>query len=220
MRFLFFQVLSLCFVFLAYAMNLRQNITFPAISYSKNGSYTFSRINKKRVLSARFCKTSGELLPIDEHGNTALHYAALRGDLSTAQHLLKRGANPNAQNWHGRTAAHKAIQFCKDIGNQTCLSLLKLLKEYHADLTLVDNNGDTLLHTAALGDHSGLIDDLMLLPINPKALNNDFLTYKDILDIAHFQPAADIYITAKHLQKILSQKATLPELYGNECEHT
>lgn len=63
--------------------------------------------------------------------DTALHYAAEIGSLRSAEFLLAKGANPNAQNIRDRTPAYHAAQKGQNL-------ILLLLKQHGADLKMAD----------------------------------------------------------------------------------
>ena len=69
---------------------------------------------------------------VDDHDNTALHFAARAGAIETVRQLLINGANPNIVNEDGDTALHEAVQEDK---RQTAALLL----EYGADIAVVNN---------------------------------------------------------------------------------
>ena len=66
----------------------------------------------------------------DYHGNTALHKAAEKGNMSEVQSLLSQGANPNLQNQYGYSAFCIAVQ-------QGNLELIKEFLNYKATLNPV-----------------------------------------------------------------------------------
>jgi ankyrin repeat protein len=47
---------------------------------------------------------------VDEYGRTPLHYAAASGDAAQVQHLIREGANVDAQDDNGWTPLHFAAQ--------------------------------------------------------------------------------------------------------------
>jgi hypothetical protein len=47
----------------------------------------------------------------DHTGQTALHWAAVRGAVGAAEALLRGGAAPGARDGHGYTVAHVAAQY-------------------------------------------------------------------------------------------------------------
>lgn len=70
---------------------------------------------------------------------TPLHEAVERSHHDIVTMLLRAGANPNIRNNTGDTALH----ICRDIDSAN------VLLDYHADLTITNNLGFTVLHSAA-----------------------------------------------------------------------
>ena len=82
------------------------------------------------------------------------------GQLQCARLLLERGADPGAWN---RFDGATIIQAACSAGGGPGVEIVKLLLEYGADATLVDRNGDTLLHMLAA--RGAAIDDVGLLGV-------------------------------------------------------
>lgn len=72
----------------------------------------------------------------------ALWQAAVDGDAARLRQALAAGADANAKDPGGETAAHRAAKF----GSVECLAALM---EAGADMCLADNNGRAPLHWAA-----------------------------------------------------------------------
>ena len=98
-------------------------------------------------------------LPIDGDGGEypPLHYALFSSwDLSVAEYLLERGADPNKLDAWGRTPAMTVVRVRYFIANQTteqlrgsfaaqALAPLRLLTSYGADLSIADAEGRTIV---------------------------------------------------------------------------
>lgn len=87
-------------------------------------------------------------------GRTALilasmQYAGARSDV--IKHLLEAGANPNAQDFFGSTALMWVVSSCNRPSVRTeVMDVLKLLIETgKADVNVVDDRGQTVLHIAS-----------------------------------------------------------------------
>ena len=81
----------------------------------------------------------------NDQGSTALHAAALaRSSLATQFLLEQLGANPNAQDKHGRTALHIACSVA-----YASAEIADLLVSKAASLDLADERGNLPLHEAA-----------------------------------------------------------------------
>ena len=90
---------------------------------------------------------------VDKKGWTVLHSAAVYGDASLVQLLLKFGFAINAIGNRGQTPLHLA----EDV------SIVKLLVEKGADTTIADKMGNTVLHVAAYyPGYSDLIVEFLL----------------------------------------------------------
>jgi len=74
------------------------------------------------------------------HGGTVLHRAVMDGDHSLAHLLLENGADPNRQDWSGKTALHHAVARNR--------KLVELLVEYSPDLEIASRDGETAVQLA------------------------------------------------------------------------
>ncbi|KAH0606703.1 uncharacterized protein H6S33_003537 [Morchella sextelata] len=77
-------------------------------------------------------------------GRTALHIAALQGDMVAVTELLRGGADIDAADDNGTRALHVAAGAAGDRAG-----ICELLLEAGADINCVDRAGDTALHLAA-----------------------------------------------------------------------
>lgn len=84
--------------------------------------------------------------PIDDQGNTALHWAAAMGDLEIVRDLLRRGANVQAVSVHEETPLVRAVLFTNNYEKKTMSSLVNLLQD---NLTFRDWFGATVFHHLA-----------------------------------------------------------------------
>jgi len=78
---------------------------------------------------------------LDRHGRSALHYAALSGDVDQTDRLLSGGADPDLPDREGFTPLHFAAQ-------QWLTSVASLLLERGADVDPVNCYGNTPLFVA------------------------------------------------------------------------
>lgn len=67
--------------------------------------------------------------PIDDSGNTALHWACAMGDLDIVRDLLNRGANIQALSVHEETPLVRAVLFTNNYEKRTFPALLDLLQD-------------------------------------------------------------------------------------------
>ncbi|OJD27831.1 hypothetical protein ACJ73_00765 [Blastomyces percursus] len=85
--------------------------------------------------------------PIDDHGNTALHWACSMGDIDIVRDLINRGANVKALSNHDETPLVRAVLFTNNYEKGTMQDLADLLQE---TITFRDWFGATVFnHLAA-----------------------------------------------------------------------
>jgi ankyrin repeat protein len=84
----------------------------------------------------------GLSLLLDSLGPSILIHAAARGDISTVQTFLER--NPHQVNTveQGKTAVHVAVE-------ESRLKVLEVILKFKPDLSIMDGDGDSPLHTCA-----------------------------------------------------------------------
>jgi ankyrin repeat protein len=76
-------------------------------------------------------------------GNTPLHFAAYYGHLEVCRILLERNVEVDSRNKHGYTPFFRAWKSGRNP------DILQLFLDYHADVRVYDDNGNTPLHFAA-----------------------------------------------------------------------
>lgn len=102
----------------------------------------FSAANSNDVSSLKNCLLKGyDVNFADNHGRSALHLAACKGNFEAAKILLTNGSNPNSKDKNGNTPLHLSA-----LANH--IRLITLLLRCGADLNEIDNNGRTPLHLA------------------------------------------------------------------------
>lgn len=79
----------------------------------------------------------------DTEGNTLLHIACSYQQIQKVKLIIKNGADVNAKNKDGQTPLYKLVRHFSD---QT--SLIEELFDHGADLKVVDNSGQCVLHAA------------------------------------------------------------------------
>ncbi|PGH18359.1 hypothetical protein AJ79_00425 [Helicocarpus griseus UAMH5409] len=85
--------------------------------------------------------------PIDDHGNTALHWACSMGDIDIVRDLINRGANVKALSNHDETPLVRAVLFTNNYEKGTMQDLADLLQD---TITFRDWFGATVFnHLAA-----------------------------------------------------------------------
>lgn len=150
------------------------------------------------TLISSILKTYPALLEsVDHDGNTPLHFAAFHGNSRGVELLLEAGAQPNAANKNGKTAAHKAVQ----IGNFTTQSLqnlkviITLLANHKANLNIQDFTGNTLLHDAATRSNPRVYFELYKIDgINHSLTNHQRCTASQLSKIAQSPILSERYL--------------------------
>ncbi|KAJ5884811.1 KilA N-terminal/APSES-type HTH DNA-binding [Penicillium taxi] len=84
--------------------------------------------------------------PIDDSGNTALHWACAMGDLEIVQDMLRRGADMKTLSVHEETPLVRAVLFTNNYEKRTFPALLELLLD---TVSFRDWFGATLFHHIA-----------------------------------------------------------------------
>ncbi|XP_072267536.1 ankyrin repeat domain-containing protein 12 isoform X2 [Pyxicephalus adspersus] len=90
----------------------------------------------------------------NERGETPLHMAAIRGDLSQVKELIRLGANVNVKDFAGWTPLHEAC-------NVGCYEVAKVLIAAGADVNTQGLDDDTPLHDAANSGHRDIVKLLL-----------------------------------------------------------
>ena len=83
------------------------------------------------------------------HGGTVLHRAVIHGDDALASLLLEHGANPNRQDWSGKTPLHHAVAKNR--------KLVELVLAFSPNLALESRDGETPLQYAQRLRKRGLV---------------------------------------------------------------
>jgi ankyrin repeat protein len=106
-------------------------------------------------------------------GDTLLHSAAVKGDVSIATILLSRGANYNLYNQRGQTPLFMAVKF----GNERIVELF-LQKEYRCDVNFPEfEQGESPLHMAALKGFERIAFMLLIRGIGINVNSRDLQNY-------------------------------------------
>mmetsp|Transcript_33420 Transcript_33420/g.45741 ORF Transcript_33420/g.45741 Transcript_33420/m.45741 type:complete len:132 (+) Transcript_33420:83-478(+) len=88
-----------------------------------------------------------------EANETAIHYATAFRQWKVLEYLLEQGANPSPQSKYLRTPLHYAAK-------RGSMEGVKLLLQYNADSTLVDEQGNTPADDALKKNHQEIYDYL------------------------------------------------------------
>ncbi|XP_075441477.1 ankyrin repeat domain-containing protein 12 isoform X4 [Ascaphus truei] len=90
----------------------------------------------------------------NERGETSLHMAAIRGDISQVKELIRLGANVNVKDFAGWTPLHEAC-------NMGYYDVAKVLIAAEADVNTQGLDDDTPLHDAASSGHRDIVKLLL-----------------------------------------------------------
>nr|XP_008111738.1 PREDICTED: BRCA1-associated RING domain protein 1 [Anolis carolinensis] len=112
------------------------------------------------------CKKSpsNSSLKRNHKGETLLHVASIEGDLSSVEHLLKNGADPNVKDYAGWTPLHEACNH----GHQ---DIVALLLQHGALLNATGYQNDLPLHDAVKNGHLSIVKLLLSHGASPDTVN-------------------------------------------------
>ncbi|KAG7396366.1 hypothetical protein PHYBOEH_002347 [Phytophthora boehmeriae] len=85
----------------------------------------------------------------DAEGNTPLIYAVSNGNVDITEYLLAAGAGPDVKDYFGRSPLHFAL-LCNDASTRE--TLVNVLIQYDADVSMKDTDGDAPLHVSCAMD--------------------------------------------------------------------
>jgi len=144
---------------------------------------------------------------IDEHGHTALHWAAALARMSIVDLLLQSGANALALNRNGESALIRAVLVTNNFDNQTFPHLVRKLSDA---IKLTDNQQRNVIHhivltagikgrsTAARYYLQGLLEQVA------RAISEGSkLTFKDLVDKQDVNGDTPLIIAARLGNKTL-----------------
>lgn len=153
-----------------------------------------------------------------EDGTTPLHYACMMSKVEMAQWLVDvAGANPNALNSFGCNAS----QWCALAG---CVPLIRMLKTRGLDLGVLNRNGHSVLHKAAIKGQGDAIEYLigpkeeggLELGLEYMRPDSDGFTPISFARANHYPALAKRLV--EHEQRLLEKQRE--QLMGAECLKT
>ncbi|XP_046546810.1 ankyrin repeat domain-containing protein 50-like [Haliotis rubra] len=98
----------------------------------------------------------GDVALVSDHGDNILHVACYGGHVDMVKHILyKYHVNLDTRNQYGRTAVMVAARM-------GYVSVVDLLIRRGADVSLVNDEGDNLLHVACSGGHLAMVEYVVL----------------------------------------------------------
>ena len=149
--------------------------------------------------------------PIDNQGNTLLHWACSMGDVKMCEILIHRDCNTHVLNNKGEEPIVRSVLYANCYTKRTFNKLLDLLSESLLD---VDSNGRTLLHHIALAtsDKNNLpssryYSEILLRKIAEIVQSNE--TFKEFIDKQDLDGN-----TALHLMSFNNSKKCIKILLG------
>lgn len=103
----------------------------------------------------------------NENGDFPLHIACLQGNLDVIEVLLQNGADVAKIDNRGYLPIHYSL--LKSSEEKDPLKILLVLKKYHADLKVMTDHGEGLLHWAVLNKQESALEFLILQGLNVNA---------------------------------------------------
>ncbi|KAM8789800.1 BRCA1-associated RING domain protein 1 [Rhynchonycteris naso] len=97
-------------------------------------------------------------------GETLLHIASIKGDLSSVEYLLQNGSDPNVKDHAGWTPLHEAC-------SHGHLKVVELLLQHRALVNTTGYQNDSPLHDAAKNGHEDVVKLLLSYGASRNAVN-------------------------------------------------
>ncbi|XP_051010093.1 BRCA1-associated RING domain protein 1 [Acomys russatus] len=107
------------------------------------------------------CVTAGKR---NHRGETLLHIASIKGDISSVEYLLKNGSDPNVKDHAGWTPLHEAC-------SHGHLKIVELLLQHSALVNTTGYQNDSPLHDAAKNGHLDIVKVLLSYGASRNAVN-------------------------------------------------
>ena len=107
-------------------------------------------VEQRRPVASRLLSAGANPnVPGGHHGGTVLDRAIIAGDKELTALLLDAGANPNHQDWSGKTALHHAVSRNAD--------LTRIVLSHHPDIQTTTKDGETAIDIARRLDRKAII---------------------------------------------------------------
>src|SRR5207253_2386495 len=114
-----------------------------------------------------YIRCGADVNVVDADGCNALHHAAVHGNSDTIRHLIEAGVQINV---YDEVQHATPLQYAASSGD---LRSVQYLVDAGADLEAVDNDGQTVLMTASLGDSLPIVKYLVGSGANVNSKNDD-----------------------------------------------
>ncbi|XP_021376771.1 uncharacterized protein LOC110465343 [Mizuhopecten yessoensis] len=114
---------------------------------------------------------------IDNHGNTAIHFAAAGGHINICSELVKAGLSPTSTTKEGSTILHLAVE------NGRVEMVSHIINEVTEIIPTVNKNGETVMHYAAAAGTVYVFHKLTQADLSPEGKTKDGLS---VLHVASF----------------------------------
>uniref|UniRef100_A0A8C0IZF0 BRCA1-associated RING domain protein 1 n=1 Tax=Chelonoidis abingdonii TaxID=106734 RepID=A0A8C0IZF0_CHEAB len=145
-----------------------QEINSPSLSKTPSTpstSYTHNQMKATHSPSLLKKSPSNNTITKRNHrGETLLHVASIKGDVSAVEHLLKNGADPNVKDHAGWTPLHEAC-------NHGHKKVVELLLQHRALVNTTGYQNDSPLHDAAKNGHVSIVELLLSHGASQDAVN-------------------------------------------------
>lgn len=138
---------------------------------------------------------------LDKYGNTALHLAAKSLKSNICKLLINSGLSINANNNYNQTPMHLAVlgscPCCKskpsDHNYKKIVKLLNKLLKRGGQIDQLDNQGNTLLHYAAMSGYLKVCKFLLDIGLNAKQVNKQGKTAADACEYQEIKDFLSTY---------------------------
>lgn len=141
---------------------------------SKPDNQTPIHYCEKEALLDLLIENGADINDQDNRGETPLHNASTLGRYKWAELLIKKGAKVNIKDKKGETPLYRTILPPKDPSeNINYLNIVKLLFESGADVRVINNEGENLLHITALLNNPIIALEFIRRGVEVNAKNNN-----------------------------------------------
>ncbi|XP_067669900.1 ankyrin repeat domain-containing protein 50-like [Haliotis asinina] len=170
-------------------------LTLNTVNIHSKGSYGRTPLMKAAEKGHRevfdlLIENGGDVSSLDDIYNNILHVACIGGYVKMVKHILSLGVvGVNSKGQYGRTPAMMAAS-CRH------KNVVEVLKNEGADLSLVDNDGNNILHMACIGGHPEVLKfvlSLNIVDINSKGQHQQ--TPVRMVDIRKHRPVFDLLVS-------------------------